>query len=119
MFLLVVHSPAVSLYCIYLLLCAAIHARLLTSCHCLWWLPQVMLERACKAAAERAENDFRALLLAQQQEGAINARSTWSAVKAQVSCRSAAGCLCLAVTLARCCGAVGCPRMVPVSMSGS
>lgn len=43
-----------------------------------------MLERACKAAAERAENDFRQLLLAQQQEGGISTRSTWSAVKAQV-----------------------------------
>lgn len=63
-----------------------VHAPLLKSWHCVLWLPQVMLERACKAAAERADNDFRALLLAQQQEGAISARSTWSAVKAQVNC---------------------------------
>lgn len=45
---------------------------------------QVVLERACKAAAERADNDFRQLLLSQQQEGAISAGSTWSAAKAQV-----------------------------------
>jgi hypothetical protein len=51
---------------------------------------QVVLERACKAAAERADNDFRQLLLTQQQEGAISARSTWSAVKAQVRERNRA-----------------------------
>jgi hypothetical protein len=66
-----------------------------------------VLERACKAAAERADNDFRALLLSQQQEGAISARSTWSAVKAQVSRRPAAGCPSLAAALARCFGALG------------
>lgn len=43
-----------------------------------------MLERACKAAAERADSDFMQLLQAQQEEGIITARSTWSAVKAQV-----------------------------------
>jgi hypothetical protein len=45
---------------------------------------QVVLERACKAAAERADSDFVQLLQAQQEEGFITARSTWSAVKAQV-----------------------------------
>ena len=44
----------------------------------------MLLERACKAAAERADNDFRQLLLAQQEEGAITHKSSWSAVKAQV-----------------------------------
>lgn len=48
-------------------------------------LSQVVLERACKAAAERADNDFRQLLLDQQQEGLITHTSKWSAVKAQVS----------------------------------
>lgn len=97
-----------------------VHARLLTSCHCVLWLPQVVLERACKAAAERAENDFRALLLAQQQEGAISARSTWSAVKAQVSCLVCCWLSVLTATLARCCRAIGWhPRMLSMLMSSS
>lgn len=63
----------------------------------MFMLVQVVLERACKAAAERADNDFRQLLLSQQQEGAIAHTSTWAAVKAQVRLTSSPAVLTLAL----------------------
>jgi hypothetical protein len=46
---------------------------------------QVVLERACQAAAERADNDFRQLLQQAREAGSITAVSTWVAAKPLVS----------------------------------
>jgi hypothetical protein len=60
------------------------------SCACLLLLSlciQVVLERACQAAAERADNDFRQLLQQGREAGSITAVSTWVAAKPSVSGR--------------------------------
>lgn len=46
---------------------------------------QVVLERACKAAAERADNDFRRLLEEVRAAGHLTAATTWLAAKPQVT----------------------------------
>jgi hypothetical protein len=50
---------------------------------------QVVLERACAAAAERADNDFRQLLQQGREAGNITAVSTWVAAKPSVSATAA------------------------------
>jgi hypothetical protein len=56
---------------------------------------QVVLERACQAAAERADNDFRQLLQQAREAGSVTAVSTWVAAKPSVSAqRIQAGCRC-------------------------
>eukprot|EP00775_Hariotina_reticulata_P003695 gene3695-3955_t len=42
---------------------------------------EVVLERACSAAADRADNDFRQLLLEQEERGEISTTGSWASAK--------------------------------------